>query len=145
MTVQETELSKLKTTSRSTWLVGGTSFVFVLLQSVCTAAMALSGVRLLIGVTSLAAASVVPGFIVRFHTGWIRIPMMTVAVLGSVVNLYVLWRIRSLRSRPSSQWRMQPPTAKQQRAEMFQIVISIVTLVLVVAESVAHHHLHGAF
>ena len=145
MTVQETEFSGLKTRSRSTWLVGVTSFVFILLQSACTAVMALSGVRLLIGVTSLAAASIIPRFIFTIHAGWIRIPMMTFAVLGSVVNLYVLWRIRSLRSRPASQWRIQQTTAKQQRSEMIQIVLSILTLTLVVAESLAHHLLHGSF
>ena len=145
MTVQETAFSKPKTRSRSTWLVGVTSFVFILLQSACTAVMAVSGVRLLIGVSSLAAATIIPGFIFTIHAGWIRIPMMTFAVLGSAVNLYVLWRIRSLRSRPASQWRIQQTTAKQQRSEMIQIVLSILTLTLVVAESLAHHLLHGSF
>jgi Co/Zn/Cd efflux system component len=71
-------------------------------------------------------------------------PMLIVAVVGSLVNLYVLWRIRSLRSRPSSQWRIQPPTTKQLRSERFQSVLSVLTLVLVVMESAIHHHLHGA-
>ena len=145
MTVLETEFSKPKTRSRSSWLVGLTSFVFILLRSACTAVMALSSVRLLIGVTSLAAASIIPGFIFTIHAGWIRTPMMTFAVLGSVVNLYVLWSIRSLRSRPASQWRIQQTTAKQQRSEMLQIVLSILTLALVAAESLAHHLLHGSF
>jgi hypothetical protein len=145
MTVLETEFTKPKTPSRSTWLVGATSFVFILLQSACTAVMALSGVRLLIGVTSLVAASIIPGFIFAIHAGWIRLPMMTFAVLGSVVNLYVLWRIRSLRSRPASHWRIQQTTAKQRRSEMLQMVLSILTLALVAAESLAHHLLHGSF
>jgi hypothetical protein len=68
-------------------MFGVISFVFILLQSACTAVMALSGVRLLIGVTYLAAASIIPGFIFTIHARWIRIPMMTFAVLGSVVNL----------------------------------------------------------
>jgi hypothetical protein len=70
--------------------------------------------------------------------------MLIVATVGSLVNLYVLWRIRSLRSRPSSQWRIQPPTAKQLRSERFQFVLSVLTLVLVVIESAIHHHLHGS-
>ena len=127
------------------WLVGLTSFVFILLQSACTAVMAVSGLRLVIGLTSLAAASVIPGFIFALHREWIRIPMMIVAVLLSLVNLYVLWRIRSLRSRPAAQWRVQPVSSRQRRSETFQIVLSILTLVLVIVESVAHHHLHGSF
>ena len=126
------------------WLIGLTSFIFVLLQSACTAVIALSGLRLLIGVGSLAAASLIPGFIFSIHTDKIRIPMMAIAVLGSVLNLYVVWRIRSLRARPTSQWRAQPVTAKQRRSETIQIVLSILTLLLVVAEALAHHVLHGS-
>jgi hypothetical protein len=106
--------------------------------------MAISGLRLLIGVTSL-AASILPGFIFAIHAQRIRIPMLVVAVLGSVVNLYVLWRIWSLRSRPASQWRIQPVTPKQRRSERLQFVISILTLALVITESLFHHHLHGSF
>ena len=131
--------------TRRSWIVAITSFTFVLLQSACTAVMAISGLRLVIGLTSLAAASAIPGFIFALHTDRIRDPMLIVAVLGSVVNLYVLWRIRSLRARPSSQWRVQPPTAKQKRSEAVQLTISLLTLALVVTESLLHHHLHGSF
>ena len=130
---------------RGSWLVGFTSFLFVLLQSACTAVMAISGLRLLIGLTSLAAASILPGLILAIHAERIRIPMMIVAVVGSLVNLYVLWRIRSLRSRPASQWRVGPITAKRRWSERFQTALSILTLALVVTESLAHHHLHGGF
>jgi hypothetical protein len=130
---------------QGSWLIGLTSFLFILLQSACTAVMAISGVRLLIGLGSLAAASFVPGFIVSIHTDKIRIPMMAIAVLGSVLNFYVVWRIRSLRTRPASQWRVQPVTAKQRRSETIQIVLSILTLLLVAAEMVTHHVLRGSF
>jgi hypothetical protein len=94
---------------------------------------------------SLAAASFIPGFIISIHAAKIRIPMMAVAVLGSALNLYVVWRIRSLRARPASQWRAQPVTAKQRRSETIQIVLSILTLLLVVAEMLTHHVLRGSF
>ena len=133
----------LKKQRRDSWLLGLTSFIFILLQSACTAVMAISGLRLLIGLGSLAAASFIPGFILSIHADKIRIPMMAIAVLGSVLNLYVVWRIRSLRARPASQWRAQPVTARQRRSETIQIVLSILTLLLVVAEILAHHVLHG--
>ena len=69
--------------------------------------------------------------------------MMAIAVIGSLVNLYVIWRIRSLRSRPSSQWRISPATPRQKRAEVFQIALAIVTLVLVLAEWITHHIIHN--
>jgi len=130
---------------QGSWLIGLTSFLFILLQSACAVVMAVSGVRLVIGLGSLAAASFIPGFMFSIHTGKILIPMMVIAVLGSVLNLYVVWRIRSLRARPASQWRAQPVTAKQRRSETVQIVLSILTLVLVVAEILAHHILVGSF
>jgi hypothetical protein len=63
-------------------------------------------------------------------------------VLGLLINPYVVWRIRSLRNRPASQWRTQAVSAKQRRSEAVQIVLSFLTVALVVAESLAHHHLH---
>jgi hypothetical protein len=130
---------------KSSWLISLTSFGFILLQSACTAVMAVSGLRLVIGLGSLAAASFIPGFIFAIHTNAVRIPMMVAAVLGSVVNLYVIWRIRTLRLKPSAQWRVQPATSKQRRSEMIQIVLAALTLLLVFAESVFHHILHGGF
>ena len=142
---EHTGVPALKRQRQGAWLVSLTSFLFILLQSACTAVMAVSGLRLLIGLGSLAAASFIPGFIFFIHTDKIRIPMMIIAVLGSVLNLYVVWRIRSLRARPASQWRVQPVTAKQRRSETIQIVLSILTLLLVVAEILAHYVLLGAF
>ena len=138
------EARVIETGSDRSWVLALTSLLFVLLQSACTAVMAISGLRFLIGVTSL-AASILPGFIFTIHAERIRVPMLILAVLGSVVNLYVLWRIWSLRSRPASQWRTQPVTAKQRRAESFQFVISVLTLALVITESIFHHQLHGSF
>jgi hypothetical protein len=125
------------------WIVGLTSFFFILLQSACTAVMAISGVRVIIGLSALAAAAGLNRPAGGFHADAIRIPMMAIAVIGSLVNLYVIWRIRSLRSRPSSQWRTTPATARQKRAEVFQVVLAIGTLVLVLAEWITHHIVHN--
>jgi hypothetical protein len=85
------------------WTVGLTSLFFIVLQSACALVMALSGVRLVIGLGTLAAvAAGAKGPATGFHQDAIRIPMMVLAVLGSCINLYMIWRIRSLRKRPSS-------------------------------------------
>jgi cytochrome b subunit of formate dehydrogenase len=127
------------------WFAGLTSFAFILLQSACAAVLAVSGLRLAIGIASLTAASIVPGFIFSIHAARIRVPMMIVAVLGSVINLYVLWRIRSLRLRPEAQWRVQPVTVKQKRSERIQIALAVATLLLIAVESLIHHHWHGSY
>jgi hypothetical protein len=142
---EHTRVPALKRPRQGSWLISLTSLLFILLQSACSAVIAVSGLRLLIGLGSLAAASFIPGFIFSIHTDKIRIPMMVIAVCGSVLNLYVVWRIRSLRARPASQWRVQPVTAKERRSETIQIVLSILTLLLVVGEILAHRIVIGSF
>src|SRR3984957_3679208 len=129
--------------SKPTWLVSATSLVFIVLQSACTAVIAISGVRVAIGLSALAEATIgIHAPASGFHRDAIRIPMMIAAAVGSLINLYVIWRIRTLRARPSSQWRVQAATSKQRRSEVFQIVLAIVTLILVAAEWIQHLTVH---
>ncbi|ADV83040.1 hypothetical protein [Terriglobus saanensis] len=131
-------------TVRKSWLVGMASLAFILLQSACTAVMAISGVRVLIGLSALAAAAGLNRPSSGFHADKIRIPMMVIAVAGSILNLYVIWRIRSLRARPASQWRVEPVTPAKRRAENWQIALAVVTLLLVVVEEATHLIVHNA-
>jgi hypothetical protein len=129
--------------SRRTWFVSATSLFFIVLQSACTAVIAISGIRVAIGLSGLAAATVgIHAPAGGFHRDVIRIPMMIASTVGSLINLYVVWRIRSLRARPSSRWRVQPVTPKQRRSEFFQIALAIVTLALVAAEWITHPMVH---
>lgn len=125
------------------WGIGITSFLFILLQSACTFVMAVSGIRVVIGLTALAAAAGLHRPAGGFHADAIRIPMMFIALGGSLLNLYMVWRIRSLRARPSSQWRMATVTPRTVRSENFQIALSVVTLVLLLAEYLTHRIVHG--
>lgn len=122
-------------------LVTWSGFLFAVLQSVCSAFIALSGVRLLIGVGAFAAASGVLKLADRLHVDAIRIPMMLFALGGSLLNLLALWRVRSLRQRPASAWRQVLVSAKKKTSEFFQFALSALTLLLLAAEAVAHHHL----
>jgi hypothetical protein len=131
------------TQTKRSWLIGLSSFFFVLLQSACAAVTALSGLRLLIGIGSLAAATAGIKFLVALHIDAIRIPMLLLAVAGSVINLYVLWRIRSLRARSASSWRAVPVTPQKKRAEAIQIALAVLTLLLVAIEVGLHLHYHG--
>ena len=123
------------------WAVGLTSLAFIVLQSACTVVMALSGLRLAIGLGALAAVAVgVKGPATGFHQDAIRIPMMILAVVGSIINLYMIWRIRSLRKRASSQWRRQPISPRRLWGERLQLILAVVTLVLVLAEFLSHQY-----
>ncbi len=119
------------------------SFAFAALQSVCTALIALSGIRLAIGLGSLALAAGVTGWLDRFHADKIRIPMMLFALFGACLNLFVLWHARRLRERPSAQWRRQPMSLRKQHGERIQVALAVLTLVLLIAEESIHIKLHG--
>jgi hypothetical protein len=118
---------------------------FVLLQSVCTFFTALDGLRLLIGVGALASVVGAGQRWDRFHADWIRVPMVIFALVGALLNLTILMHVRHLRSRPAALWRQQPLTPRKARRERLQMILSVVTLVLIVIEEVAHlrtfHHM----
>jgi hypothetical protein len=124
------------------WMVNLTSLLFILLQSACTAVIVFSGISAAIGLGSFAAALGLNRLGGSFHKDIIRIPMMAVALVGSLINLYVLWRARSLRTRPASQWRIRAFSPKQRRVELFQFSISLLTIALVIAEWIAHEFFH---
>ena len=126
------------------WTIGLTGLFFILLQSACTAFMALSGLRLLIGLGSLAAATAGTHLLASIHGAAIRIPMEIFAIAGSVINLYAIWRVRSLRARPSSQWRVGPVSADKRRAESIQIALPFSPCCLVAIEWGFHIYLHGS-
>jgi hypothetical protein len=115
--------------------------VLAVLQSLCTAVVAVNGVRVLIGLGALAASSIaVP--LLEFHRDAIRIPMLVVAVAGSLLNLAVLAWIWRLRARPEAKWRQKEVTPKQRRSERLQVAMALLTLALVGVEMWAHGVVH---
>jgi uncharacterized membrane protein len=118
--------------------IAWSSLAFAVLQSVCTFFAAMNGLRVGIGLGSLALAASTTSAIDRFHNGWLRVPMIVLAVLGSILNLIVLWQIRRLRNLPAAQWRQAPPKPRKLRSERLQLVLSILTLILVALEERQH-------
>jgi hypothetical protein len=128
--------------SRGVRFAGLTGLVFALLQSACTAVLAISGIRVAIGLTALAAASGVYGPARGFHQDAIRIPMLIVGSLGALINLAVLTQIWRLRKRESGNWRRRTVSRKEVRSERWQLVLAVVTLLLVGVETVTHARMH---
>jgi MFS family permease len=125
--------------------LGLSAFLFAFLQTLCPAVIALSAVRVFIGLGALAAAAGSDAPARGWHADWIRIPMMLLAAFGSALNLFILWHVRRLRARPAAQWRIAPLTAKKRRSERVQIVLAVLTFACLAAEWVTHpimHHLH---
>jgi len=126
----------------NTRLINWSSIVFALLQSACTAVIAISGLRVAIGLSALAAAAGIHAPAHGFHQDAIRIPMMALALAGALLNLFVLWRVRKLRNRPAAQWRQKPLSAKKKYSERLQYALSILTLILLAAEWFTHPLIH---
>jgi hypothetical protein len=124
-------------------LINWSALFFAVLQSACSAFIALNGVRLLVGVGAFAAASGALKLADRMHIDAIRIPMMLLALTGSVLNLVVLWQVWRLRRRPASAWRQTAVPRQKLASEWLQFTLSILTLVLLAAEFVAHRILHA--
>jgi hypothetical protein len=55
------------------WVIGLTSFFFIVLQSACTAVMAISGLRLLIGISSLTFAASGASALASIHGNAVRV------------------------------------------------------------------------
>jgi hypothetical protein len=123
-------------------VIAWSSFFFALLQSLCTFFAAVDGVRLLIGAGALVVSTGVGATMDWVHADWLRLPMIALALAGSLLNLVVLWQIRRLRSRPAAQWRQKPVSKRKIRMERVQFVLSIVTLVLIGVEEYWHLRWH---
>ena len=119
------------------WLVTS-SFVFALLQSVCTAVLTISGVRLAIGLTAFALAGSAYAPVRWFHQDAIRIPMLILAAAGAIIDLAVIAWIHRLQSQPAAQWRRREKTARQVHSQRIQIAVAVLTLLLVGLETWNH-------
>ena len=135
-TAERTAVTEPRTSS--TW-VAWSSLFLAFVQSVCAAFVALSGLRLLIGAAAVASAAGVLGFVDRhFHIDTIRIPMVLLALAGALFNLVAVWQVRRLRARPASAWRQKTMSAGKLNSERLQLAVSVLTLLLLVAEEWSH-------
>ncbi len=132
--------------SNHTRILGFSSFLFALLQTLCPAVIAISGLRVIIGLTALAGAAGTDAPAHGWHADAIRIPIMILALLGACLNLFVVWQIRRLRKRPASQWRLGPIPKEKLSSERLQITLAVLTFVCLGAEWWTHgiiHHVHS--
>ena len=119
-------------------VIGWSSLFFAILQSICTFFAAVDGLRTVIGISSLVLADSAGKMIDSFHADWLRVPMIWIAVLGSLLNLLVLWQIRRLRKNPAASWRQKPVSQHKLRIERLQAAMAILTLLLVAIEERQH-------
>jgi hypothetical protein len=128
----------------SRWLLTWGSLALAAAESICVAAVGLSGVRVALGMTSLLAAGAA-GPARGFHREAIRLPLLTVGAIGAVISLLLLWNEERLRRNPASAWRIRPLTPAQRRRRWFQLGAAVLTLLLVALELITHGWFHREF
>jgi Co/Zn/Cd efflux system component len=133
---------EVRNASRFQWLNWSGLFL-AFIQSVCSAFIAFHGIRLLVGIGAVVLASSAWRIAERLHVDAIRIPMMLIALLGALLNLAALWQVRRLRNRSASAWRQKQVTAAKRRSESLQLALSVLTLILLAVEAIAHFKLKG--
>jgi hypothetical protein len=138
----EPDKSQPSVDAASSLSLAGSSLLFSVLQSICTAVVALNGVRLAIGIGSLAMTTGLGAALEHFHQiTWLRVTLLVGALSGSLLTLGIVLRAISLRNRPAARWRLRPLSSKQKRMELLQISLSLVTLLLVIVEEYLHFRL----
>jgi len=125
-------------------LVGFASLILAILQSICAAAVMVSGVRVLFGLSSLISATAA-GPAHGFHSNKLRLTFLILAALGAVVSLWTYWNESRLRNDPAAQWRMKPMDKKLRIRRQLQLWLAVITLVLVAAETITHPWFHHEF
>ena len=117
------------------------SLGLAIVQGVCATAVFFGGIGTALGFSSLVAATVA-GPATGFHANRFRIPMLVIAGVGAVVNLLLLWNAERLRKNPSARWRMRPLTRRERWEKWIQLVASVLTLLLIAGELLAHPLFH---
>ena len=79
---EDGEVSKVFISPKQARTVGWASVVIALLQSLCTAVLTISGIRVAIGLSALAAASGIYAPAKGWHQDGIRIPMLVLRHLA---------------------------------------------------------------
>src|ERR1700731_3027627 len=117
------------------------SLGFAIVQGVCAMAVFVSGISTALGLSTLAAVTAA-GPATGLHANRFRIPMLALAGLGAVVNLVLFWNVERMRRNPAARWRMRPLTRKQRWEKGIQLGASILTLLLIAGELLAHPMFH---
>ena len=104
-------------------------------------AVFVSGISTALRLSTVAAASAA-GPATGFHANRLRIPMLTLAGMGAVVNLFLYWNAERMRRNPAARWRTRPLTRKERLEKWFQLGASVLTLLLIAAELLAHPLFH---
>ena len=118
----------------------GTSLFLATIEAVCVFFVSANGVAALVGSSGIVLAEGAR----LFHQAAVRLPLLALATVVALFNLWLLLNAWRLRRAPTAQWRVRPLLASQRRQIAIIAALSLLTLVLVGAELFVHHNLHGS-
>jgi len=133
--------SQLAACSAGRVLLAWGSLALAVAESICVAAVGLSGLRVAIGMSSLIAATA-GGPARGFHREALRVPFLVIGPIGACLTLLLVWNEDRLRKNPAAAWRVRPLTRSQRRRRAINVSAALVTLLLVVAEVISHPWFH---
>jgi hypothetical protein len=113
------------------------SLGLAIIQGVCAAAVFVSGISTALGLSTVAVAAAA-GPATGLHANRFRIPMLALAGVGALVNLFLFWNAERIRRNPAARWRMRPLTRRERWEKRIQLAASILTLLLIAGELLAH-------
>lgn len=128
---------------RLPWLtITWADLFLILLETGCFIIVLIHQVAVPLGVITLAAASKIQAQASPIHENPVRLPLLLVATVGAIFNLYVVWNGQRLRRRPEAQWRIKPLRWWQKLKIGWVVVVSVLTLIMVAGELIAHPYVY---
>lgn len=112
-----------------------------LLGAPCAAIALVGPLAIVLGLGSI-FASLSTHVLAVLDTDPIRIPLLTLATLGALANLYTVWHGHRLRQRAAAEDRFVPLTRTERHRASAVLAMACLTLGFVVFELVAHAYFH---
>ncbi len=115
------------------------AIVFGILGAPCAVATLIGPLAVALGAGSLFGLA---GALTFLDQSALRIPILVLAALAALANLYTLWRARKLRAESKIPEHLKTMTSLEKRQTIFVLSAAIATLGIVVFEVVAHALMH---
>ena len=110
------------------------------IEAVCVFVVSANGVAALVGSSGIV---LVEGARI-FHLPAIRLPLLALATVIALFNLWMLFNSWRLRRAQAAQWRIRPLQAPERRRMALIAALSVIALLFVAAELFLHRRLHGS-
>ena len=115
------------------------AIIFGILGAPCAVSTLIGPLAVAFGASGLFGLA---GALVFLDQSMIRVPILVLATLAAVANLYTLWHARELRMAAKVGSHLTTMTTLEKRRTLFVLAASLATLGVVVFELIAHAMLH---